>query len=141
MAGAHAVRALADPVAQPDHQDFIEQELRAFALALPETHEDFPWGHRTIKVRSKIFVMMNCEPERISFSMKLPQSREFALDYRFTEPTGYGLGRSGWVTARFDEAGAVPLDVLQAWIAESYRAVAPKKLAAQVAPRMRAPVP
>jgi len=46
----------------------------------------------------------------------------------FTEPTGYGLGRSGWVTARFGARAKVPLDVLRPWIDESFRAVAPRRL-------------
>ena len=54
---------------------------------------------------------------------------EFALEYPFTQPTGYGLGKSGWVTASFAPKEKPPLDVLEAWITESYRAVAPKKLA------------
>ena len=53
---------------------------------------------------------------------------EFALDLPFTAPTGYGLGKSGWVTATFGPKDKPPLDYLRHWIAESYRAVAPKKL-------------
>ena len=48
----------------------------------------------------------------------------------FTKPTGYNLGKSGWVTASFGAKAKPPLDVLEAWLDESYRAVAPKKLAA-----------
>jgi hypothetical protein len=57
-------------------------------------------------------------------------SRYFALDYPFAKPTGYGLGKSGWVTASFDDGAAAPLEVLLAWVDESFRAVAPKKLVA-----------
>ena len=42
----------------------------------------------------------------------------------------YGLGRSGWVTARFQRSDKIPLVLLRTWIEESYQAVAPKKLAA-----------
>jgi predicted DNA-binding protein (MmcQ/YjbR family) len=51
-----------------------------------------------------------------------------ALDLPFADPTAYGLGKSGWVTARFERPSDVPLQLLRAWIAESYRAIAPKKL-------------
>jgi hypothetical protein len=64
----------------------------------------------------------------LSFSVKLPVSGDFALTLPFTEPTGYGLGKSGWVTVRLSSKDATPLDMLVAWIEESYRAVAPKKL-------------
>ena len=104
--------------------------LRAFALAFPETREDHPWGESAIKVKGKTFVFMRVDKERMALSLKLPQSREFALEYPFTEPTRYGLGKSGWITARFVAKDTPPRDVLEAWIAESFRAVAPKTLAA-----------
>ena len=42
------------------------------------------------------------------------------------------MGRADWVTFRFDKGMAVPADLLRTWVLESYRAVAPKRLAAQV---------
>jgi hypothetical protein len=55
------------------------------------------------------------------------------------EPSGYGLGKSGWVGVRF-EAGAIPpIDMLQEWIEESYRAIAPKRLVAELDARKAAP--
>jgi len=50
----------------------------------------------------------------------------------FTEPTGYGLGKSGWVSARFTGPHRPPVALLKAWIDESYRAQAPKKLVASL---------
>ena len=104
------------------------QSLRKFALSLPDTREDFPWGESAIKVRGKTFLFMRESEEGLSLSVKLPQSREFALEYPFTEPARYGLGKSGWVTAQFGPKHKPLLDVLQAWTFESYRAVAPKAL-------------
>jgi predicted DNA-binding protein (MmcQ/YjbR family) len=108
----------------------LELELRDFAMAYPEATEDHPWGHRAMKVKGKAFVFLGGEKntQELSMSVKLPQSRDMAADLPFAEPTGYGLGKSGWVTARFDKASAVPLDLMKAWIDESYRAIAPKKL-------------
>jgi len=40
----------------------------------------------------------------------------------------YGLGRAGWVTATFETGEPVPVELMIAWIDESYRAIAPKKL-------------
>ena len=104
--------------------------LRDQALGYPETVEDFPWGHSAFKVKGKSFLFLATDEGWLSLSMKLPQSREFALEYPFTKPTGYGLGKAGWVSARFDGDGEVPLDVLSAWLEESYRAIAPKRLSA-----------
>ena len=100
--------------------------LRAFALAFPEATEEHPWGETAIKVRGKVFVFMG----KLGLSVKLPRSYEFALDYSFTRPTSYGLGKSRWVSAQFATGDKIPVDVLKAWIGESYRAVAPKRLVA-----------
>jgi predicted DNA-binding protein (MmcQ/YjbR family) len=111
--------------------------LRSLALAFPEAFEDHPWGETVIKVRGKIFLFLHEAEDGLRLSVKLPQSKEFALEYPFTKPTGYGLGRSGWVSAGFAPREAPPLDVLAAWIEESYRAIAPKKLAAGLPERKR----
>jgi predicted DNA-binding protein (MmcQ/YjbR family) len=92
--------------------------LRKFALSYPEATEDMPWGHHAI----------------FSLSAKLPSSGGVALKLPFASPTEYGLGRSGWVTARFARGARVPLDVLRLWVDESYRAIAPKRLVAQLGP-------
>jgi predicted DNA-binding protein (MmcQ/YjbR family) len=106
------------------------EQLRAYGLTLPEAVEEAPWGHRALKVRKKTFVFLNIAETELSLSVKLPASRDFALIFDFAEPTGYGLGRSGWVTSRFGPTDEPDLELMQRWIAESYRAVAPKKLSA-----------
>ncbi|HEX4156956.1 MAG TPA: MmcQ/YjbR family DNA-binding protein [Rhizomicrobium sp.] len=108
--------------------------VRRFALGFLETREDHPWGESAIKVRGKTFVFLGGPIGELRISVKLPQSREFALEYSFTEPTHYGLGKSGWVTASFGPDSKPPLDVLEAWVAESYRAIAPKSLQAKALP-------
>jgi predicted DNA-binding protein (MmcQ/YjbR family) len=106
----------------------LEAQLRAYAFTYPEATEDFPWGERAIKVNKKAYLFMRATPEVLSLSVKLPSSRDMAVDLPFAEPTHYGLGKHGWVTAKFEQGDEVPLDLLKAWIDESYRAVAPKKL-------------
>ena len=106
--------------------------LRAFGLACPEAVEDFPWGHTALKVRGKTFVWLDRSEGVLGLTVKLPVSRDFALVFDFAEPAGYGLGRSGWISCRFDKGDAPDLDLIKRWIAESYRAVAPKKLAARL---------
>jgi predicted DNA-binding protein (MmcQ/YjbR family) len=104
--------------------------LRARALAFPEATEDFPWGERAIKVRGKAFLFLRAEGNAVSFSVKLPHSAAEALELPQVEPTHYGLGKHGWVTATVDGASEAPLATFEAWLAESYRAVAPKRLVA-----------
>ena len=104
------------------------EALRRFGLGLPEASEEAPWGHCAVKVRRKTFVFLNLEEDAFSLSVKLPASRDFALMFDWTQPTGYGLGRSGWVTGKFAADDEPDLDLLKRWVAESYRAIAPKRL-------------
>lgn len=121
----------------------VSKALRAFALGFPEATEDFPWGERVAKVNKKVFVFLGADPVaggNLSFSVKLPETGEEALDLPFTKPTGYGLGKSGWVTASFGPKDKPPVEILKSWIGESYRAVAPKKLSALLSePRSAGP--
>lgn len=70
----------------------------------------------------------------LQVTVKLPRSAMLALGLPFVSPTGYGLGRSGWITATFRESAKPPLAMLKQWIDESYRAVAPARLTKQVPP-------
>ena len=98
--------------------------LLAFALTLPEAYEDRPWGDVVVKVRGKIFAFVGGAE---LLTVKLDESHGHALSIEGAEPTGYGLGKSGWVTV--PRAG-LELDVLRDWVEESYRIVAPKRLVA-----------
>jgi len=83
-----------------------------------------------LAVRDKTFAYLSIEGEPLSISCKLPRSSSMALLLPFTKPTEYGLGKSGWVSARFEDGQAPPVAMLKEWIDESYRAQAPKKLVA-----------
>jgi predicted DNA-binding protein (MmcQ/YjbR family) len=107
-----------------------EAILRRFALSYPSAYEDFPWGETVIKVAKKVFLFLGTASDGLHLSVKLPQSASLALSLPFASPTGYNLGKSGWVTARFGSRDNPPLPVLRQWIDESYRAVAPKRLVA-----------
>ena len=107
-----------------------EAVLKDYALKFPEATEDHPWDHVAIKVKRKVFVFLSGFEGTLNVTCKLPSSGRLALALPFASPTGYGLGKSGWVTAAFGAADKVPLDRMAEWIEESYRAVAPKKLVA-----------
>jgi predicted DNA-binding protein (MmcQ/YjbR family) len=109
-----------------------EVELRQCALAYPESVEEFPWGHRAVKVKGKIFVTIGVTDGELGVTVKLPLSGRVALLMPFAEPTHYGMGKHGWVTARFAACDEVPVEMLREWIDESFRAVAPKKLVARL---------
>jgi predicted DNA-binding protein (MmcQ/YjbR family) len=102
----------------------VVEGLLAEALGFPGAWEDHPWGDTVVKVGKKIFVFLGDE----GFAVKLPESAEAALALEGSEPTGYGLGKAGWVNVRVAGADDPPVDLFADWLDESYRAVAPKKL-------------
>jgi predicted DNA-binding protein (MmcQ/YjbR family) len=107
---------------------YSQHRDQAFAGAT----EDFPWGERVVKVSGKVFVFLGMDPVpggAIGLSVKLPESGPDALDLPFAKPTGYGLGKSGWVSAHFEPGEDVPVDLLKQWIDESHAAIAPKRAA------------
>lgn len=112
-------------------QETARRKLKEFGLAYPEAHSKSPWpGHDDLAVRNKTFAYLNAAGEPLSISCKLPLTGQMALTLLFASPTGYGLGKSGWVTATFGPKEVPPLDLLKDWIDESYRVQAPKKLVA-----------
>ena len=120
----------------PNPVRMVRAKLRDFALSLPEAHEDLPWGERVVKVKNKVFVFLghDMEAEQLGLSVKLPTSKQSALRLPFTSPTGYGLGKSGWVSAKLDDKSQASFEMLRDWVKESYCAIAPKGLAEQVQP-------
>jgi predicted DNA-binding protein (MmcQ/YjbR family) len=108
--------------------DKILKQLRDYGLGLPGAHLKSPWpGHKDLAVNDKTFAYLSIEGEPLGISCKLPTSSAMALMLPFTKPTEYGLGKSGWVSASFAEHEP-SFEMLKAWIDESYRAQAPKKL-------------
>lgn len=109
------------------------EKVRSFAVGLPEAYEDFPWGEVVVKVNGKVFVFLGgdqAEPPA-SMSVKLRESHDQALDAAGAAPTGYGLGRAGWVSVPFG-VGSPSAGVLSDWVEESYRIVAPKRTVARL---------
>jgi predicted DNA-binding protein (MmcQ/YjbR family) len=108
-----------------------QQKLVKYALTFPESAVDHPWGDEVVKVRGKMFAAFGGDPagaKELSMSVKLPVSAEMALTLPWVEPTGYGLGKSGWITARLKAGKDIDLETMKGWIGQSYRAVAPKAL-------------
>ena len=120
---------------------------RAFALSLPAATEDLPWGDTVIKVKAKpgvpqwrtqgegvhgpMFLWLGRrEVDRPAMAVKLTRSYDAAVALAAATPTTMsGLGKWGWLTVGFDAVGH---DLVEDWIAESYRNVAPKRIVASV---------
>ena len=111
------------------------EELRAYGLKkYPGAHIKSPWpGHADLAVNDKTFAYLNAAGEGDPHvGCKLVHSSDVALLLPFVTPSGYGLGKSGWVNADFKPNDTIPLDLMKEWLDESYRAQAPKKLIAQL---------
>jgi predicted DNA-binding protein (MmcQ/YjbR family) len=115
-----------------------QKALHAFAKSLPGAWEDHPWGETVMKVGKKVFVFLGRDADDCGVSVKLRPSHAAALKMPFCTPTGYGLGKAGWVSAQFEKGDKPPVDLLCRWIEESYVAVAPKKLAKPLAEKLGA---
>lgn len=103
--------------------------IRTHALSYPAAVEDHPWGDQVIKVKGKIFVLLGAGADGgFGISAKLPATHELALSLKYVTPTGYGLGKAGWVTVRIPKGRRIDIDLYTEWVDESYRAVAPKSL-------------
>ncbi len=108
----------------------LTDAVRAFAAGLPGAWEDHPWGESVYKVGKKVFVFFGLleSDAGLRLTVKLRDSHEEALAFEWVVPAGYGLDRGGWVTCVAPDDA--PLEMLTGWIEESYRLVAPKRLAA-----------
>jgi predicted DNA-binding protein (MmcQ/YjbR family) len=111
----------------------VLEQVIAIALDYPEAWEDHPWGEMVAKVGKKIFMFASIDDGTVSITVKLPETGDFARTMGEVSPTGYGLGKSGWITARFGDPNAIDLDLIRDWIDESYCAIAPKRLIALLA--------
>jgi predicted DNA-binding protein (MmcQ/YjbR family) len=115
------------------HHNTTLAALKKFGLAFPGAHSKSPWPeHDDLAVKGKTFAFMSVPGVPLSISVKLTVSHTDALQHAFAKPTGYGLGKSGWVTLNFPAEEKPPVDLLKRWILESFRAVAPKKLIAEL---------
>ena len=102
--------------------------LRSFALELPGAWPDNPWGDSVVKVGKKIFVFLGDNEDDSGITVKVPESHDHAMSFKGAMPTGYGLGKAGWVTIPVDGLGGDDAEVLHDFVEESYRNIAPKKL-------------
>jgi predicted DNA-binding protein (MmcQ/YjbR family) len=115
----------------------IVEQLRAWGLTLPGAHRKSPWPeHYDLAVKDKTFAYLPGKGKPFSLSCKLPYTGYEALQLPFAQPTAYGLGKSGWVSFSPSEDQIPHFDQLRAWVEESYRAQAPRKLVKQLDERI-----
>ena len=102
-------------------------DLLRVALGMPEAWEDHPWDETVAKVGKKVFLFLGgADTDDAPTTVKLSDSHDQAIALG-AAPARYGLGRAGWVTVSCSQ---IPDGILEDWVEESYRLVAPKKLVA-----------
>ncbi len=112
------------------------ERLERIVAGLPESSrvDIEAWGGEpTFRVRGKNFVFAS--PDAASITVKLPFDEAAAVlaTDPHASPTGYGLGRHGWVTVML--GGRLSADrwrEVEEWVRTSYTLVAPRSLARQV---------
>lgn len=109
------------------------ERLRGVCLALPEAAEKAAWGDPTWRVRNRIFAMQkgNYDGGRPSVWVKAAAGEQEALvtgdPERFFAPPY--VGPKGWVGLYLD-GPQVDWTELAELVTDSYRLIAPKRLAA-----------
>ena len=107
--------------------------LERIVARLPEAErvDIEEWGdHPTFRVNGKNFVFSDQAARQLS--LKLPKDEAAAVVASDTDvaPTGYGLGRHGWIAVSVDDAaGDGRWQQIEEWVRTSYTLVAPKRLA------------
>lgn len=107
--------------------------MRALCLALPEAREKITWETPTYRVREKMFAVCGAGRGRLALTLKAPPGAQEALvaydPARYFVPAY--VGKAGWIGVYLD----VRIDWAQlaALVEQSWRLVAPKKLAAKLA--------
>ncbi|HEV2761077.1 MAG TPA: MmcQ/YjbR family DNA-binding protein [Acidimicrobiales bacterium] len=107
--------------------------LEAIVGRLPEAERVniAEWGdHPTFRIRGKNFVFSDQAARDLS--LKLPKEEAVAVVATdpAVHPSGYGLGRHGWVALTVDDdTGEERWRQIEEWVRTSYTLVAPKRLA------------
>ena len=108
-------------------------ELRAFCLGLPGTHEKETWGDAehagdvTFRVKDKIYLITGQEGG--SASIRTDKAQQTDLIAAFPEAVSVApyVGRFGWVNVRLD---ALERGILEDVIRSAWRRTAPKAMVA-----------
>lgn len=130
-------RVLAEYVARERTPDFLVQQVRERALALPEADEVVSHGMPCFGIiKGKKFAYVSNDHHgdgKTALLVKISgveeQNQLIEMDEdRYYRPAYFG---DGWIGIRLD-LGDIDWDSIADWLAKSWRAVAPKRLAAMM---------
>ncbi len=110
--------------------------LEAMVSRLPEAErvDIEAWGGEpTFRVRGKNFIFTNLDATGLSVKLPKEEAEAVVATDPLASPTGYGLGRHGWVSVDIGPgADAERWQQVEEWVRTSYTLVAPKRLARAV---------
>ena len=87
-------------------------------------------GEPTFRVRGKNFIFTDADATSLSVKLSREEAAAVVASDPLVEPTGYGLGRAGWVSVKVaGRTSQKRWQELEEWIRTSYTLVAPKRLA------------
>ncbi len=130
-------RTLADYVSRASSPDFLIAQVRERAMALPEADEVTSHGMPCFGIiKGKKFAYVSSDHHgdgKVALLVKISGVEEQAMLIdsdadRYYRPPYFG---DGWVSIRID-LGDTDWDHIGEWLAKSWRAVAPRKLAAMM---------
>lgn len=112
------------------------ERIEKLALGLPEAErvDIEAWGGEpTFRVRGKNFVFANLVGTMVTVKLSKAEAEAVVATVDGAEPTGYGLGRHGWISVDLPKRLISDRwNELEEWILTSYTLVAPKTLARTV---------
>lgn len=108
-----------------------QEEIREWALSLPEVEESMPFGPDVVvfKTKGKIFLLLPLDTEVVQFNVKCDPERAIQLREEFPESIlpGYHMNKKHWNTIRVD--GRLKGSALKEHIQHSYELIRGKKKA------------
>lgn len=108
-----------------------QEEIREWALALPEVEESMPFGPDVVvfKTKGKIFLLLPLDTEVVQFNVKCDPERAIQLREEFPESIlpGYHMNKKHWNTIQVD--GRLKGSALKEHIQHSYELIRGKKKA------------
>jgi len=100
------------------------EEIREYALAMPDVEEGFPFGDATLvfKTKGKIFLLLSLDTSPASFNVKCDPDKAPELRERYSciRP-GYHMNKKHWNTVVID--GSLDKKMLREQIDHSYALV------------------
>ena len=109
------------------------KRLERIVARLPEAQrvDIEAWGDEpTFRVRGKNFIFSDQDARSLSVKLPKHEAEDVVASDPHVEPTGYGLGRHGWISVALPgKPSAARWKQVEEWVRTSYTLVAPKRLA------------